>query len=177
MFRATNSPILRSTFWLYIQLLVQCTDTAADRCHGGTGCHRCRCIVPKAVYTVKKCSWEWANLSPKTCRAELKRLINEKICCIFLVIYIVVLKWWMATQTSCPFCIWYLETPILSWSHYYSASANKSWFAFQNTLCQTTYCMMERNNERQILTVKICIMRGFMTFTPPNAVIKWRRKR
>ena len=27
MFRATNSPILRSTFWLYIQLLVQCTVT------------------------------------------------------------------------------------------------------------------------------------------------------
>ena len=33
MFRATNSPILRSTFWLYIQLLAQCIDTAADRCH------------------------------------------------------------------------------------------------------------------------------------------------
>jgi len=31
MFRATNSPIFRSTFWLYIQLLVQCTDIAADR--------------------------------------------------------------------------------------------------------------------------------------------------
>ena len=29
MFRATNSPILWSTFWLYIQLLVKCTDTAA----------------------------------------------------------------------------------------------------------------------------------------------------
>ena len=33
MFRATNSPILRSTFRLHIQLLVQYTDTAADRCH------------------------------------------------------------------------------------------------------------------------------------------------
>ena len=31
MFRTTNSPILRSTFWLYIQLLVQCTDIAAGR--------------------------------------------------------------------------------------------------------------------------------------------------
>jgi len=31
MFREKNSPILRSTFWLYVQLLVQCTDTAADR--------------------------------------------------------------------------------------------------------------------------------------------------
>ena len=30
MFRATNSLILRSTFRLYIQLWVQCTDTAAD---------------------------------------------------------------------------------------------------------------------------------------------------
>ena len=28
IFRATNSPILRSTYLLYIQLLVQCTDTA-----------------------------------------------------------------------------------------------------------------------------------------------------
>ena len=37
MFRATNSSILRSNFWLYIQLLVQCTDTAADRCHGWDG--------------------------------------------------------------------------------------------------------------------------------------------
>jgi len=26
MFRATNSLILRSTFWLYLQLLVQCND-------------------------------------------------------------------------------------------------------------------------------------------------------
>ena len=33
MFRATNSPILRSTFWLYIQLLVQCTDIAALYVH------------------------------------------------------------------------------------------------------------------------------------------------
>ena len=29
MFRATNSSILRSTFWMYIQFLVQCTDIAA----------------------------------------------------------------------------------------------------------------------------------------------------
>jgi len=37
MFRATNSPILSSNFWLHIQLLVQCTDAAADRCHGWDG--------------------------------------------------------------------------------------------------------------------------------------------
>ena len=76
MFRATNTPILRSNFWLYIQLLVQCTDTAADR---GTGRQQCRCIVPKAVYRVKRRSWEWAYLSPETCRADLKRLTNEKV--------------------------------------------------------------------------------------------------
>jgi len=64
MFRATNSPILRSTFWLYTQLLVQYTDTAADQCRG-TGRQQCRCIVSKAVCRVKKCSWGWANLSPK----------------------------------------------------------------------------------------------------------------
>jgi hypothetical protein len=29
---------------------------------------------------------------------------------------------------------------------------------------------MEIQNEQKILTGKICIMRGFMTFTPPNVV-------
>ena len=80
MFRATNSPILRSTFWLYIQLLVQCT-----------GRQQCRCIIPKVVYTVKKCSWGWANLSPEKCRAELKSLINEKVvasCWLFTSLYL-----------------------------------------------------------------------------------------
>jgi hypothetical protein len=121
MFRATNSPILRSPLWLYIQLLVRCTDTAADRCHGwdgtefhlnrGTGRQQCRCIVPKAVYTVKKCSWGWANLSPETCRAELKRLINK----------IVIASCWLPTSLYSNdarshkhrrwnFVMWYLET-------------------------------------------------------------------
>jgi len=79
MFRATNSPILMSNFWLHIQLLVQCT-----------GRQQCRCIVPKAVYAVKKCSWGWANLLPETCRTELKRLINEKFvasCWVFKSLY------------------------------------------------------------------------------------------
>ena len=49
MFRATNSPILTSTFWLY------------------------------RAYTVKKCSSVWTNFSPETCRAELKRLIYERV--------------------------------------------------------------------------------------------------
>ena len=42
----------------------------------GTGRQQCRCIVPKAVYRVKKCSLGWANLLPEICRAELKRLTN-----------------------------------------------------------------------------------------------------
>jgi len=28
---------------------------------------QCRCNVPKAVCTVKKCSWGLANMSPETC--------------------------------------------------------------------------------------------------------------
>ena len=80
MFQATNLPILTSTFWLYIQLLVQCTDIVADRC-----------IVPIAVYTVKKCSWGWASLSPETCRADLKISIKGT-CSILLVAYNVILS-------------------------------------------------------------------------------------
>ena len=53
--------------WLYIQLLVQCTASAADRCHGSDGTD------------VQKYSWGRANLSPETCWADLKRLINEKV--------------------------------------------------------------------------------------------------
>ena len=44
-----------------------------------TGRQQRRCIVPKAVYIVKKCSWGWANLSPEICWADLKRLIKEKV--------------------------------------------------------------------------------------------------
>ena len=31
------------------------------------------------LYISSKCSWGWANLSPEICRAELKRLINDKV--------------------------------------------------------------------------------------------------
>ena len=37
----------------------------------GTSQQQCRYIVPKAVYTVKKCSLGWENLSPEL-SAELK---------------------------------------------------------------------------------------------------------
>ena len=68
MFRAINSPILRSTFLTVYTAFVQCT-----------GRQQCRCIVTKAVCTVKKCSWGWANLSPETCRADFRRLIKRLI--------------------------------------------------------------------------------------------------
>ena len=56
----------------------------------GTGRQHRRCIVPKAVYTVKKCSWEWANLWPESCWADLRRSINEKVvgsCWLFASLY------------------------------------------------------------------------------------------
>jgi len=99
MFRATNSPIFRSTFWLYIQLwynaprFLPTGDKVEMDLNLVTGRQQNRCIVPK-LYTVKRCSWRWASLSPETCTADanisIKRSINEN-CCILLVAYIAVL--------------------------------------------------------------------------------------
>ena len=36
------------------------------------------CILPKTGYTVKKCSWEWANLSPEIYMTDLKRLTFKR---------------------------------------------------------------------------------------------------
>ena len=47
-----------------------------NRC---TGRQQCRCIVPKAVNTVKSAPEDGLNLSPETCRANLKILINERL--------------------------------------------------------------------------------------------------
>jgi len=35
-----------------------------------TGRQQYRCIVPKAVCTVKTCSWRWTSLSLETCRTD-----------------------------------------------------------------------------------------------------------
>ena len=68
----------------------------------GTGRQQCRCIVKKAVSTVKKSSWGWANLSPETRRAELKRLIKEKFVASFWLL--TSMYWWCTvTQTSSTF--------------------------------------------------------------------------
>jgi len=63
MFRAANSPIFRSTFWLNIQLLVQWTDTDAYRCHGWEGTD-----VPSQPW--HRCCFRWAGSTPETCRAN-----------------------------------------------------------------------------------------------------------
>ena len=93
MFRATNSPILRSTlfdsiysFW-YNAPTVLPTGVTVEmeltfHLNRGTGRQQYRCIVKKScilVYSQKEGSWEWANLSPETCRADLRRLINERV--------------------------------------------------------------------------------------------------
>jgi hypothetical protein len=87
-FRATNLPILRSTFWLYIQLWYDAptllltgamVEMELFHLNRGTSRQQCRCTVPKAVYRVKKWSWGWANLLPETCRVDVKILMNEKV--------------------------------------------------------------------------------------------------
>ena len=66
-----------------------------------------QCIVRKAVYTVKKCSWGWASLSPETHRADLKRSLN-RICYILLVAYIIDLLTHGLTniKTSVQYYMW-----------------------------------------------------------------------
>ena len=79
----------------------------------GTSRQYCRCIVAKAVYTFKKCSWGWANLSPETFRADLKRIIKQKGCCILLVVYFIVLK--MHGQTNIKYVHTYIYTYICTY--------------------------------------------------------------
>ena len=61
MFRATNSPILRSTFvdctysfWYNAPLLLPNGAMVEFHLKCGTGRQQKRCIVPKAVHTAKK---------------------------------------------------------------------------------------------------------------------------
>ena len=95
MFRATYSPILRSTFWLYIQLLVQCTAFAADRCHGwhkvsSQPWHR---SAEEAVNCTKSCTYSQKlllRMGEFVTRnmLGLKKINKRKSCCILLVVYI-----------------------------------------------------------------------------------------
>ena len=71
------------SFWYNAPTLLQTGATVEMKrqfhLNRGTGRQQCRCTVPKVVYTVKKCSLGLENLSPETCRADLKRLIKEKL--------------------------------------------------------------------------------------------------
>ena len=95
MFRATNSPIIRSTF---------------DRIYSfGTMhwyCSNIGALYQSCIYS-QKCSWWWASFSPKTCTADSNRSIERSIsenCCILLVAYIVVqivsFSCWCKTSTT-----------------------------------------------------------------------------
>jgi hypothetical protein len=82
MFRAINSPVLRGTFdciysfWYNAPTLLP------------TSRQQCRCIVPKAVCTVKSAPEDGRIYHPKHVGLILKRSING-ICCILLVAYMV----------------------------------------------------------------------------------------
>jgi hypothetical protein len=110
VFRATNSPILGSTFWLQTQLLVKCTDTAADWCHGWDGTS-----VPSQL-------WHWSAAVSVHCTKScvcsqkvllrigefvarnmwgwIKKINKQKSCCILLVVYIVELHCGLTVKTD-----------------------------------------------------------------------------
>ena len=56
----------------------------------------------KSCIYVKKCSWGWVNLSPETCRADLKRSINEKV----------VASCWLFTSLYWPCAVTQMSSPI-----------------------------------------------------------------
>ena len=72
MFRATNSPIIRSTF----DCIYGFGTTHRYCCRSEAISVRCT----KAVYS-QKCSWRWTSLSPETCTADSNKstkMINKR---------------------------------------------------------------------------------------------------
>ena len=96
MFLATNSTILRSTFSLYIPILYD-SPTLLQ-----TGWQKCRWIVPKGVYS-RKVLLRMGEFVARNMLGLIKKINKRKSCCNLLVIYIIVLKWCTATQTSWDF--------------------------------------------------------------------------
>ena len=92
-------------------------------------------FVPKALYAVKKYSWWWANLSPEICRADLKRLINEKVVASRWLLTSLYL-WCTVTQTSSTrricrgFVVWRRQWGaswiLLSTKYYYGAQTKEA---------------------------------------------------
>jgi len=86
MFRATVSPIFRSTltvytaFWSNVMTLL----SAANRWQIGSNCVTCRQQTARSVHYSKKkpyvqseSCWRWTKLSSETCRTSLKESIKE----------------------------------------------------------------------------------------------------
>jgi len=68
MFRATVSPIFRSTFWNKIPTVL----SSAGRQQTAQSVH-----CSKKLYIQSKYSWRWAKPSPETCRASLRESIKH----------------------------------------------------------------------------------------------------
>ena len=49
-------------------------------------------LYQKLYIQLKMGSWGWANLLPETCRADFKKINQQKSCCILLVAYNIVLE-------------------------------------------------------------------------------------
>ena len=77
MFRATNSPILRSTFDCIYSFGYNGTAFLPSQPWHRSAAGSVHCT--QSCICSQKCSSGWANLSPETCRTDLKRLINEKV--------------------------------------------------------------------------------------------------
>ena len=88
MFRAIDSPILRSTFdcihsfWYHALTMLSTGATAEMKPVPSQPWHRSAAgsvhCTKSCVYS-QKCSWGWTNLSPEMCRADLERLINGRL--------------------------------------------------------------------------------------------------
>jgi hypothetical protein len=139
MFWATNSPILRSTFWLFIQLLVQCTDTADDRCDSwyrtdvpSQPWHRSAAVsvhcTESCIYSKKVLLW-MSKFVARNMQGWIKKINKWKSCCILLVVYIVVLKW--CTVTQIPSC-----RKVSNNTYFY-----KTFFTGHNVQCILFMCM------------------------------------
>ena len=66
-------------FRLYIQLLVQYTDTTPVPSQPWHLSAAVSVYCTKSCIYSQMCSWGWANLSPEKCRVYLKRLTNVKV--------------------------------------------------------------------------------------------------
>ena len=115
MFRATNSPILRSTFWLYIQLLAQCTDTAAAvSVHCTNSC----------IHVQSNVLLRMGKIVAQNILSWFKKNNKRKICCILLFIYIVVQNFMAASLITLPTTLPWLFMCLRNWRNRPRASVS-----------------------------------------------------